>query len=252
MNPLYAELHWLPRVPADFSARLKALAGASQPIGRELQALALPALDLNQLTRMAKAINKARAEGKSLDPLTPFRLAILSNSTIDMFVPALEATAVRHGIALEIIVPPYDQVAQEALIPNSMVNSSKPDAVLFAFDYRSLPLKLSLGDEDAANAVVDGAIGYLQALRNGIKTGCNAVCIFQTFAPPAEPLFGSLDRALPGTLRSLIDRINLKLAEFVLASGDVLLDVASCGRDCGACGLARSATLEHGQVFILG
>lgn len=233
MNPLYAELHWLPRVPADFSARLKALAGASQPIGRELQALALPALDLNQLTRMAKAINKARAEGKSLDPLTPFRLAILSNSTINMFVPALEATAVRHGIALEIIVPPYDQVAQEALIPNSMVNSSKPDAVLFAFDYRSLPLKLTLGDEDAANAVVDGAIGYLQALRNGIKTGCNAVCIFQTFAPPAEPLFGSLDRALPGTLRSLIDRINLKLAEFVLASGDVLLDVASVAETVG-------------------
>lgn len=233
MNQLYAELQWLPRVPGDFSARLKALAGATEPIGRELQALALPALDLNQLTRMAKAIKKAGGEGKSLDPLMPFRLAILSNSTVDMFVPALEATAVRHGIALETIQPPYDQVAQEALIPNSMVNSSKPDAVLFAFDYRSLPLKLTLGDEDAAAAVVDGAIGYLQALRNGIKSGCNAVCIFQTFAPPAEPLFGSLDRALPGTLRSLIDRINLKLAEFVLASGDVLLDVASLAETVG-------------------
>jgi hypothetical protein len=34
-----------------------------------------PALDLNQLTKLAKAIDKARANGKSLDPLTPFRLA---------------------------------------------------------------------------------------------------------------------------------------------------------------------------------
>ena len=233
MNPLYAELQWLPRAPEDFSARLKALVGSSAPLGRDLQALALHALDLNQLTRVAKVIARARGEGKSLDPLSPFRLAILSNSTMDMIVPALEASAVRHGVALETILPPYDQVAQEALIPNSMVNSAKPDAVLFAFDYRSLPLKLTLGDEDAANAVVDGAIGYLQALRNGIKTGCNAVCIFQTFAPPAEPLFGSLDRALPGTLRSLIDRINLKLAEFVLASGDVLLDVAALAETVG-------------------
>jgi hypothetical protein len=150
MNPLYAELHWLPRVPGDFSARLKALAGSTSPLGRELQALTLHALDLNQLTRVAKAIRRARGEGKSLDPLVPFRLAVLSNSTVDLFVPALEATAVRHGIVLETIQPPYDQVAQEALIPNSMVNSSKPDAVLFAMDYRALPLKLTLGDEDAA------------------------------------------------------------------------------------------------------
>ena len=41
---------------------------------------------------------------------------------------------------------------------------------------------------------MQGVIGYLQALRNGIKSYSNAVCIFQTFAAPAETLFGSLDR----------------------------------------------------------
>jgi len=233
MNQLYAELHWLPRVPAEFSSRLKALGSSTAPLGRELQALALPALDLNQLTRLAKAIAKARGEGKSLDPLVPFRLAVLSNSTIDMIVPALVATAARHGMALEVIQPAYDQVAQEALIPDSKVNSAQPDAVLFALDYRALPLKLSLGNEEAASATIEGVIGYLQALRNGIKAGSNAVCIFQTLAPPAESLFGSLDRALPGTLRSLIDRINLRLAEFVLGSGDVLLDVAGIAETVG-------------------
>ena len=70
-------------------------------------------------------------------------------------------------------------------------------------------------------------IGYLQALRNGIKSNSNAVCIFQTFAPPVESLFGSLDRALPGTLRSIIDAVNRELCDFVLGSGDVLLDVAA-------------------------
>jgi FkbH-like protein len=237
MNALYSELQWLPRAQREFSERLKALPDSDGPLGCEFQALALHALDLNQLTKLAKAIGKAQTQaksgGKPLDPLVPFRLAVLSNSTIDLIVPALVASAARHGIALEIVQPSYDQVAQEALTPDSKVNSAKPDAVLFALDYRALPLKLSMGDSEAASATVQGAIGYLQALRVGIKANSNAVCIFQTFAPPPETLFGSLDRALPGTQRNLIDSINRELAEFVLASGDVLLDVAGLAETVG-------------------
>ena len=233
MNTLYSELQWLPRCPEDFSARVKALAAAEGPLGREVQSLALHALDLNRLTRLAKAIDAARPQGRSLEPLVPFRLAVLSNSTIDLVVPALVASAARHGIALEVIQPSYDQVAQEALTPDSKVNSSRPDAVLFALDYRALPLKLSPGDGDAAAATVQGAMGYLEALRNGIKANSNAVCIFQTFAAPVEPLFGSLDRALPGTLRNLVDGINRELAEFALRSGDVLFDVAALAETVG-------------------
>ncbi|HZL52453.1 MAG TPA: HAD-IIIC family phosphatase [Terracidiphilus sp.] len=233
MNTLYSELQWLPRVPEDFAGRLKALGNSASPLGRELQALASYALDLNQLTKLAKAIGVASLDGKSLDPLVPFRLAVLSNSTIDLIVPALVASAARHGIVLEVIQPSYDQVAQEALTPDSKVNNSKPDAVLFALDYRALPLKLTLGDPEGSASTIQGGIGYLQALRNGIKTNSNAVCIFQTFAPPVEVLFGSLDRALPGTMRSLIDGINRELAGFVPDSGDVLLDVAALAETVG-------------------
>ncbi|MCU1250745.1 MAG: HAD-superfamily phosphatase subfamily [Edaphobacter sp.] len=202
-------------------------------MGIELRALALHALDLNQLTKLAKVIGKARSEGASLDPLTPFRLAVLSNSTIDLIVPALVASAARHGVALEVIRPSYDQVAQEALTPDSRMNSSKPDAVLLALDYRALPLKLSLGNREASSSVVQGVLGYLRALRDGIKTHSNAVCIFQTVAPPVEMLFGSLDRALPGTRRSLIDNINRELAEHIPGWGDVLLDVAGLAETVG-------------------
>jgi FkbH-like protein len=237
MNPLYAELQWLPRVPQDFFGRLRSLGGATGNLGRELQALALHGLDLNQLTKLAKVIDKVRMEGqtagRSLDPLVPFRLAVLSNSTVDLIMPALVATAARHGIALELIQSSYDQIAQEALTPDSKVNHSRPDAVLFALDYRALPLKLSLGDSEAASATIRRAAGYLQALRNGIKANTNAICIFQTFAPPVEMLFGSLDRALPGTLRSLIDGINRELVAMVVGSGDVLLDVASLAEAIG-------------------
>src|ERR1039457_4260165 len=122
MNSLYSELQWLPRAPQELPARLKALRNSPHPPGRELQALALHALDLNQLTKLTKAVGHARADGKALDPLIPFRLAVLSNSTIDLIVPALVASAVRHGVALEVVQPSYDQVAQEALTPDSKVN----------------------------------------------------------------------------------------------------------------------------------
>jgi FkbH-like protein len=238
MNPLYSELQWLPCAPHDISGRLKALSASadsqeSGSLGSELKELASCFLDVNQLTKLSKIIEKARARGTSLKPLAPFRLGLLSNSTVDMIVPALEATAARHGIALEVVQPSYDQVAQEALTPDSKINSSKSDAVLLALDYRALPLKLSPGDVQAASATVQGILGYLQVLSDGIKANSNAVCIFQTFAPPPEQHFGSLDRALPGTLRFLLNEVNRELAALVHASGDVLFDVASLAETVG-------------------
>lgn len=233
MNSLYSELRWLPRAPREFREKLKALENSTVDLGRELQSLASYALDVNQLTKLARVMAKMCGEGKSLHPLVPFRLAVLSNSTIDLTTPALVASAARHGIALAVIQPSYDQVAQEALTPESKVNRSKSDAVLLALDYRALPLKLSFGDKETSSVTVQGVMAYLKALRDGIKANSNAICIFQTFAPPVETLFGSLDRSLPGTLRSLVDRINRELAEYVLASGDVLLDVAGMAETVG-------------------
>ena len=236
MNQLYTELQWLPRAPDDFSARLKAVSNLAESIGGPLQSLATHALDLNQLTRLAKVIEKSRAsrtpDVTRLHPLVPFRLAVLSNSTMDLVVPALIASAARHGIALEVVKPEYDQVAQEALNPESMVNRSKPDAVLLALDYRALPLKLSFANAAASAATQRGAVGYLQALRTGLNAS-NALCIVQTLAPPVETIFGSIDRAMSGTYRSLIDGINQELAAIVLGSNDVLLDVAGLAETVG-------------------
>ena len=232
MESSLTNLPWLPSPSPDISKLLKAVFDKPQP-GRELQALAMYDLEANQLTRLAGVLSKLRAAGTSLQPLVPFKLAILSNATLDLVVPAIIASGARHGIDLEVILPAFDQVAQEALNPESVVNRSNPDAVLIAIDYRALPLKTSFGDEQAADATVSGVMGYLKTLRDGIRGSSNAICIFQTFAPPVETLFGSLDVALPGTIRSLINGINGELARFVLRSGDSLLDVASVASNVG-------------------
>jgi FkbH-like protein len=233
MNSLFVDLAWLPRAPEQFSDSVKRLPQSSSP-GSDIQALAQHCLGLNQLTRLARAIEQWRAkDAGALKPLIPFRLAILSNSTMDMVAPTLVATAARHGIALELILPAYDQVAQEAMNPHSLVNSAKPDAVLFALDYRALPLRISPADGAAAAATIAGTLGYLQTLRDSIAQHSNAVCILQTFAPPVETLFGSLDRTLPGTLRSLIEEVNRGVGQMALGHGDVLLDVAGLAETVG-------------------
>jgi FkbH-like protein len=90
-----------------------------------------------------------------------------------------------------------------------------------------------MADAAASSATVQDAIGFLQMLRDGIRNNSNAVCIFQTFARPVEALFGSLDLALSGTLRSVVYDINRTLAQLVFDSGDTLFDVASLAETVG-------------------
>jgi FkbH-like protein len=230
-DQVFRDLSWLPRPPTDFNARCRALSSRATTIGGEIRALANFALDENQLHRLAKLI--AAVPSSLLDPLTPFRLGILSNSTVDFLVPSLIASAARHGIALECLCPAYDQVIQEALSPVSATNSAKLDAVLVAVDYRALPLHSTIGSQEDSDAAVARVFAYFDALRNGLKANGKTVCILQTLAAPAERLFGGLDRVLPGTTRYIIDRINVGLAESIRGTADLLLDVAGIAETVG-------------------
>jgi hypothetical protein len=138
---LYQSLAWLPRTPSDFSSRCRTLLDTGDNLGSRIQALANHALDENQLHRLAQLIQAARAKQFSLKPLAPFRLGILSNATTDFVVPALTATAARHGIDLQVVASAYGQVMQEALSADSAINRAEPDAVLIALDYRGLVLR---------------------------------------------------------------------------------------------------------------
>jgi FkbH-like protein len=160
-------------------------------------------------------------------------LAVLSNSTADFIIPTLVGTAARHGIALECIKADYDQVIQQALSPESVINRAKPDGVLLAVDYRALPLGCQLGSREEAANVVRQALSFIETARTGLKANSNVVCIVQTIAPPAERLFGSLDRVLPGALRYVIERVNIGLAESIVGTEDILLDVAGLAETVG-------------------
>ena len=230
---LYRKLAWLPKPPADFSSRCKDLAGNSGPLGKNIRFLATHALDELQLSRLGRAIKTARHADQSLAPLVPFRLGLIGNGTIELIAPVLVATAARHGFALECITGAYDQFLQDALLPGSTLNEARPDAVLLMIDHRGLSLQPSPGNERQATESVDAAIGLLDSIRAAISRNSGALCIVQTLAAPPEGLFGSFDRALTGTARNLIDRVNQRICQAVLQSTDMLLDVAGIAETIG-------------------
>jgi FkbH-like protein len=230
---LYKKLSWLPAPPSDFSERCRALLTEPTDAGRKIQRLASYSLDLNQLTRLAKTIEKLIKTGASLAPLIPFKLGLLSNATVDFIVPSLVGSAARHGIVLEVISADYGQAIQEALSPESRLNVSKPDAVLLAIDYRGLPLRPSPASSEGAQASIRESLDHLNTIATGIKGNNGAVCIFQTLAAPPEGHFGSLDRILPGTMRYLVDGVNRAIGEVIFGSGDIVLDVASIAETVG-------------------
>ena len=233
MSNLLDSLAWLPPPPPDFTTICRGVPASPQDFGQCLQWLASHALDEIQLNQLAKQVARAREAGHSLAPLTPFKLGLISNATTDLICPALVATALRHGIALECVQAPFGQVAQQALSSGSEIKRARPDAVLVAADFRGLPLRPTPGDETAARESVTHVLDHLTAVREGIKQEGKAICILQTIARPAEPYFGSLDLVTPGTLRHLIDAVNRGIAASIAGTEDVLLDVAGLAETVG-------------------
>src|SRR6185437_7198357 len=119
---LLADLSWLPRAPLDVATRCRALNRERENLGDRIRALASYALDDNQLGRLGKVIIQAQLDGRSLALLTSFRLGVIGNGTLDFVIPALVASAARHGVALQCIKGSYDQILQEAQSPASAIH----------------------------------------------------------------------------------------------------------------------------------
>ena len=227
----YRDLAWLPATPADFRARVKALPQASD-WGRESRSLANHALGEAELGRLGNGVKERLASGEK-GSLIPYRLGLVGNGTLDILAPSLVGTFARYGFALQVVVAHYDQILSEALNPAGHINAAKPDAVLISIDWHGLPIRTSPGDPATAQNSIDDALELIDAVRAGFLENCGAPCLISTLAAPPETLTGGLDRALPGSIRNICDRINTGLAERAWASADVLLDVAAVAETVG-------------------
>jgi len=230
---IFRQLSWLPEPSADFNGLCKVAGDLTEGAGREFRALATASLGQTQLSRLARTIERVKERNVDLRPLVPFRLGILSNSTVDILVPALCGSGPRHGVSLEVVKGGYDQVLQDALSPDSTIYRPSPDAVLLAIDYRGLPIRSAIGDKAKARDAVEASLAYLETVREAVKRHSKSICILQTLCPPPETLFGSMDAVYAGSLRRIVEAINAGIADMAEVSTDVILDVAHLASTVG-------------------
>ena len=230
---LFVNMEWLPVAPREFPVLCRNLLTSTDKLGEQMQYLATHALDESNINRLSKALRGARSAGRSLAPLQPFRLGIVSNATSYFLAPALEATAARYGFALQCVEANFGQVMQEALSPDSTINRAQVDAVLIAVDHRGLPLQPSPGDASTARQSVDAALTQLATVRAGLHQHGKTLCIVQNLPRPVDALFGSFDARLPGCMRTLIDDFNRGVVESLVGTQDALFDVAQLAETVG-------------------
>lgn len=222
------DLPWLPAPPADLSAQVRALRRQSPPDLARLRALSTTRLDLGQLTVLARACQQAA----DAQPAQVLRLRVLANSTVDLWLPALMASAPRHGLLLTVDTGPFGSWMQEALDPNSATRLQPPQAVLLALDETAFHFPATPGDSSAATGHLTLALGQLQAAVSALQCANVSMVLVQTLVNTGGPLFGHLDGQLPGTRAWLIDQFNRHLREQPLP-GTLLLDTAALAAQVG-------------------
>lgn len=232
MPPSIATLPWLPVPPDDFAARCREVDAAGGAPGAAIQFLAGFRTSPRQATLLARAIKRRRSMGLGLAPLSDFRLGILASATFDLVLDCLPAAAARHGVALDLVSTPYDQVMQQALDPMSDINTAQADAVLIAVDHRWLNLdKPNLNEPKSER--VDAAMQKLRAVIEGVRTHGHAPVILQNLPAPPQTVFGNYDRRVPGTVRAIIDEANRMIVALADETNSYLLDAAALAERVG-------------------
>lgn len=240
MTPSIVNLPWLREPSEDFVSRCRAVS-LDTNAGATIQCLANHRLSTRQYVNLDRVIRHCQSCGVDLSPLSEFRLGLLASATYDLLIDSLAVASARHGVSLDIFATAYDQVMQQALDPVSELNSTSLDAVLVAVDYRWINLDRPILEGKPEDAI-SAAILKLRNVVEGLRENGNSPAILQTLAVPPAFLFGSLDRKISGTIRSMIGEVNNLVVALANETGSYLLDVAALAEQVGT-----DRWFDHGQ-----
>ncbi len=224
-------LYWLPR-KADFSARARA-AREGGILWPELVTLARADLDAIATDRVAKLRRQFFPEGAPPGSGTrDVRLALLGSLTLSQLEPGIIAGGLRRGLWVETYAAEFGQYLQEILEPESGLAGFAPTHILFSFDARSATARAAsaASGEAAAAAFVDHVAMCWSRARDRFP---HAALLQQVLIPVLPRLMGSNEGRYGLSPASVLDRINVLLAERADAAGVDLIDpgAVSFGRD---------------------
>lgn len=221
------DLPWLPTPPRDFRQQVRTLTQTPDACDRAYR-LSNSRLSVNEHYTLGTSILKLAQNNADA-----VLLGVLANGSADLLHSAIAVGALRHGVWLRILGTSFNQVANQALSPNSEINRSGCHYVLLCIDHRGLPFVTCPGDEEQARASLETALRYFDALCTGLKSASGCTLIAQTIPPLPGTLFGSMERSVPGTLAWLIDQYNREIRLRITRSTDLLLDAAALAESVG-------------------
>lgn len=230
------DLQWLPAPGTAFRAQLKELLaevpeGPAEDFAARTIALATAALSEAQLAQLARLSGAIAARG--VGGLNSVRLGVLGDGTLTLLGPAIAGSALRHGVAMEIVEGAYNSALQEATDPGSSLHAARLDMALVALDARMLGLDRAAPTWDEAQARVAGAFERVKRIVEGLRPSVRSAMLVQTVAAPLEPLFGSYDRLEAGSPYALVASFNQRLAEWAASGAVVLVDIARLAATVG-------------------
>lgn len=216
-----------PPSQGDFRQHLKAAQAAADPVERleRLARLARSKLGFVETILLGNAIERDAFASADAYPLV--RLALLSDCTVAQLLPAISVAGLRHGMRFDVYAGEFGQHRQEVIDQGSGLHSFRPELVLFSLSARralaGVPLSSARAEAEAALA---RAVGEVQQLWRSVQRAFGSTVIQQTYLDVFEPVFGSLDRLVPGAPARLVARLNDLIADAALSEKTLLLDVA--------------------------
>ena len=160
------------------------------------------------------------------------KMTVLPAGTWHLAIDQTVCAAARAGIALLLDVAASDQIEQMLARLARDDDENMPHLVFAAIDHRWLGIEQVDAFRDSS-AVANRAIARIDRLIALAGTRVGWPLILPTIPVPPVPLFGSLERLVPGTPRATIAAINDHLVGLARAGQILLFDLAATAEQIG-------------------
>jgi FkbH-like protein len=159
-------------------------------------------------------------------------VAVLATFSTDLLGELLAVAAARHGLALDLRLPPFGQLEQSLLDPDSPVRRDPPDYAVLGAAWQDLGLPLEgVQTPEQGAAAIARAVGRFTSLWQAAAHG--AIRVVQLgVVPPAVDPYAAVSWTSPGSVSALVRAVNAELSD--RASGRaVFVDVQRQAADVG-------------------
>lgn len=223
---MLTDLGWLPK--PDEVARERFAELLASPEGGDIVAwrwLLANAWSESELRRAGQRIRRtlAAADGaQAMAGVVRLRLLVVASQTFVHMTDAVIASALRHGVALDVTVQEY--VSPEGWLADESNRADDYDVVLLAGDAAAWRLPQML-DADEGEVLDRVSAGVDRVLGGFTERGARSI-IVQTVADDLSELAIHLDAAIPNSRSRLVRGLNDRLGLAAGRRGDLVLDVA--------------------------